>query len=335
MSAHLVSVSDSMLGRRFILNGSAVMGRGVECDVSLVDAGVSRHHARLHENAGGWIIEDLSSRNGVWVNGSRIAAPVTLNSNDCVSVGPFLLLFEPDFSVLASDFGRGAAIVAADSKTLTSHRPERIAYGSEGGDGDLDNALLTALAQAVAKTDSDRFWDCVFAPIIERFAPDVCGVLTLDANAAADASLESVFVSPADAQLVIPSGILDTCRHATGAAGGGADALVVAGGVTSPLASLRGDASTSAATLTIPVIHEGAPVALVQLARYRTGGWREEETQPLLHSAAFFHTALATAAQLERARKQGAAAAEDGEHGQDPESAILGDSRAITRAPTA
>ncbi len=55
MRAQLVSVSDSMLGRRFILDESAVIGRGVECEVSLVDAGVSRHHARLHENDGGWI----------------------------------------------------------------------------------------------------------------------------------------------------------------------------------------------------------------------------------------------------------------------------------------
>ena len=327
MSAHLVSVSDSMLGRRFSLDGSAVIGRGVECDVSLVDAGVSRRHARLHENERGWIIEDLSSRNGVWVNGSRISSPVTLVSNDCVSVGPFLLLFEPDFSVLASDVGQGAAIIAADSKTLTSHRPERFAPADSPDSPDsadrngLNHALLAALTDALTKSDAESFWERFFAPIAERYAPDACGVLSVS-SARSGAPPEAVFISPPGGQLVIPRGILDAC--VTSASSG---ALSVAGGVASPIATLRGDDASSAATLTIPVESEGKLVALVQLARYTTRGWSSKDAQPLLRSAPVFAAALAAAAQLEAARKKTSARPAE----TDATAAlILGDSRAMT-----
>ena len=51
------------------------------------DAWISRHHARLvHDGAGGWQVEDLGSRNGLHVNGSRVAAAV-LHDGDVLAIG--------------------------------------------------------------------------------------------------------------------------------------------------------------------------------------------------------------------------------------------------------
>jgi hypothetical protein len=52
--------------------GRYTMGRDPECDVYLDDPRVSRVHAALRVVDGGWVLEDLSSRNGTWLDGERV-----------------------------------------------------------------------------------------------------------------------------------------------------------------------------------------------------------------------------------------------------------------------
>jgi ABC-type multidrug transport system fused ATPase/permease subunit len=51
---------------------------------------VSRYHALLERLPGGLRLRDLSSVNGVWVAGRRIAEPVFIHEGQRVGVGPFL-----------------------------------------------------------------------------------------------------------------------------------------------------------------------------------------------------------------------------------------------------
>lgn len=48
------------------------IGRHPACDVALNDPSVSRHHAQLRFRDGSWMLQDLDSRNGTWVNGVRV-----------------------------------------------------------------------------------------------------------------------------------------------------------------------------------------------------------------------------------------------------------------------
>jgi hypothetical protein len=48
------------------------LGREADNDLVLADGGASRHHARLMPGEGGWVLEDLGSSNGTWVEGARI-----------------------------------------------------------------------------------------------------------------------------------------------------------------------------------------------------------------------------------------------------------------------
>ncbi|MBM3290501.1 MAG: FHA domain-containing protein, partial [Candidatus Hydrogenedentes bacterium] len=54
-------------------NEGLVMGRASECDVVLPDSLVSRRHARVWLDGGQLKVEDLGSRNGISVNGQRVA----------------------------------------------------------------------------------------------------------------------------------------------------------------------------------------------------------------------------------------------------------------------
>jgi pSer/pThr/pTyr-binding forkhead associated (FHA) protein len=57
------------------LSGSRVtVGRGLDNDIVLEDASVSRHHAELVREGTQLAVRDLGSTNGTWVNASRISA---------------------------------------------------------------------------------------------------------------------------------------------------------------------------------------------------------------------------------------------------------------------
>ncbi len=62
-------------GRRFDLDLDSdgfVFGRDPECDVVLEDAGISRRHAELVRERGVWILRDLGSRNGTFIDDAPI-----------------------------------------------------------------------------------------------------------------------------------------------------------------------------------------------------------------------------------------------------------------------
>lgn len=64
-----------------------MMGRDVTNDIVIGDAEMSRQHARLTRTPGGYVIEDLGSTNGTFVNGERLMAPRVLNPGDLVGMG--------------------------------------------------------------------------------------------------------------------------------------------------------------------------------------------------------------------------------------------------------
>jgi DNA-binding winged helix-turn-helix (wHTH) protein len=67
--------------------GELVVGRGAEADVRIDDPSVSREHARLYVTAEGAELEDRGSKNGVWVDGSRLAGRVRLREGQRLRFG--------------------------------------------------------------------------------------------------------------------------------------------------------------------------------------------------------------------------------------------------------
>ena len=63
------------------------IGRDAGCDLVLADPSVSRWHAALKRCASGWLLDDLGSTNGTWLNGWRVREPVPIRPDDQVSFG--------------------------------------------------------------------------------------------------------------------------------------------------------------------------------------------------------------------------------------------------------
>jgi hypothetical protein len=72
-----------------------ILGRGTDCDLRLVDPGVSRHHAELRVEDGEVVLVDLGSTNGTFVNGQPIRR-ITLADGTQVTLGRTTLVFRRD-----------------------------------------------------------------------------------------------------------------------------------------------------------------------------------------------------------------------------------------------
>src|SRR5512139_1667868 len=72
-----------------------LLGRGTDCDLRLVDPGVSRHHAEIRVEGPEIVLVDLGSTNGSFVNGQPIRR-VTLNDGARITMGRTTLVFRRD-----------------------------------------------------------------------------------------------------------------------------------------------------------------------------------------------------------------------------------------------
>ncbi len=70
------------------------VGKASDNAVVLPSPTVSRHHCQISWSPKGWLLEDLKSTNGTYVNGSRIDSSAILHGNERIKLGDFELIFE-------------------------------------------------------------------------------------------------------------------------------------------------------------------------------------------------------------------------------------------------
>ncbi len=68
------------------------IGRDGRYDIVIIDPEVSRQHARLTLQPEGYLLEDLGSTNGTFVNGARLTQPHLLTDGDQVGLGETVVL---------------------------------------------------------------------------------------------------------------------------------------------------------------------------------------------------------------------------------------------------
>lgn len=94
-SALLIVQRGPNLGARFLLDGPrTTAGRHPDSDIFLDDVTVSRKHAEFLAHDGGFIVRDVGSLNGTYVNRQRIES-VALSAGDEVQVGKYRLTYHP------------------------------------------------------------------------------------------------------------------------------------------------------------------------------------------------------------------------------------------------
>jgi len=91
--AYLEIMGQENNSKRIEIEGKEVtIGRTPDCDIRLLVENVSRMHARIIYRNEEYQIEDLGSKNGVYVNGVRIEK-CTLRKHDLIEIGGVRILF--------------------------------------------------------------------------------------------------------------------------------------------------------------------------------------------------------------------------------------------------
>jgi predicted component of type VI protein secretion system len=99
------------IGRRR-LDGPVTIGRAADCEVSLHDILLSRHHCRVESGADGWVLIDLGSKNGTAVN-NRAVTRHPLSDGETFAIGRVRVRF------------RAEALAPGEGMTLPPGRPKR------------------------------------------------------------------------------------------------------------------------------------------------------------------------------------------------------------------
>ena len=90
---YLVVTAGHARGQTFDLRGEVRLGRDRSNAIVLSDGKVSRHHFRLDPIRGTYILSDLGSANGTFVNGVRVTQPVRLRDGDLINLGDTQIVF--------------------------------------------------------------------------------------------------------------------------------------------------------------------------------------------------------------------------------------------------
>jgi len=102
MKTRLVNYREGEVDLVFLLDWHRVtIGRDLDNLIQLPNERISKHHAVVSRTGDVWVMEDLQSRNGVYVNGSKTER-AELKDRDMVKIGPYEFYFETN--VPSEDF---------------------------------------------------------------------------------------------------------------------------------------------------------------------------------------------------------------------------------------
>lgn len=165
--AHLVIVGGPETGRLIRLTASeTVLGRSEDAAGKIHDPSASQRHAKVLQHDGGYVLVDLGSTNGTFLNDERLEGPVLLTHGDTLRIGKTTLRF-----LFKDGSGRPQETVPLEVKApppreepprqdlvryrdarLTPWGPRELAdYGGGGPDAGIDWAVVLRTSIAYAK----------------------------------------------------------------------------------------------------------------------------------------------------------------------------------------
>ena len=129
---------------------SWVIGSRADCDVVVDSPLASGRHCRLTQNSDGFLLEDLGSTNGTYVDGNRITAATRITPAQRITIGQTVAMPWPSGLVKFIRIGRvaGNDIVLDDPRVSSQHARLMIVGGSDALIEDLGSSNGTFLNSA-------------------------------------------------------------------------------------------------------------------------------------------------------------------------------------------
>jgi pSer/pThr/pTyr-binding forkhead associated (FHA) protein len=116
----LVLMEEGKLRQSWVIQGATTtIGRWEDNDVAIADRWISRHHARIDLEGTRYAIQDLGSKNGLFVNGKRVTRPVFLEDGDRIQLAPKCQLTFVDNEATAPLYpGQEGVVVDQESRRV-------------------------------------------------------------------------------------------------------------------------------------------------------------------------------------------------------------------------
>lgn len=175
-------------GRRFELpDAAALLGRDSR-QIPLTDNTVSRRHAELIPVEGNWVLKDLGSSNGSYVNGTRVENKYGLKLGDQIRVGRSLLVFgaQPGISRTSSRdvtlAGEESGMDSAIMHTIASNEDSMVLAVPEPAAAAMSNlkVLYQMNAALGSSFDVNQALEVVMDLVFEHVKADRGIILLID-----------------------------------------------------------------------------------------------------------------------------------------------------------
>ena len=122
----LVMRSGPSIGQIYPLDkNEMVIGRDLGSDIVISDSEVSRRHARIFMQGANYVIEDLGSTNGTFVNGQRLMGSYILRPGEIITFGETLSL------VFEGAVDTDATVVSGGAFSLPTQAPQKPAQPAQ------------------------------------------------------------------------------------------------------------------------------------------------------------------------------------------------------------
>lgn len=89
-ATRLVNLADNSA---YYLHGSCLIGRERNCNICLPMQDISKEHSEIYLSREGWMIADLNSHNGTYLNGELVFDSYPLYDGDIISLGEYSFMF--------------------------------------------------------------------------------------------------------------------------------------------------------------------------------------------------------------------------------------------------
>jgi len=127
-----------------------IIGRASECTLRAGSSAISRRHCVIVRKDGDWLVRDLGSRNGTFLNDSAVETPTPLKVGDELRVGPLHFRVEPMTTAAESSKASKATDGAKAAKPAKSDAPHGVKRGKKRPVKDVSE-----VAQRTAKQPDD------------------------------------------------------------------------------------------------------------------------------------------------------------------------------------
>src|SRR5712691_7987 len=135
---------------------SWIVGSNPDCDVVVSHPTVSVRHCRLTRSTVGYVVEDLRSSNGTFVNGVRLAEPTAVSQQDRITLGRVVEMPWPEAAAAASQEARRGS-----HRSFEPTIPSRFREALDSQRGDEPAQVIVAIRGAAMELGRDPQSDCV------------------------------------------------------------------------------------------------------------------------------------------------------------------------------